>query len=114
MKELLFCLLLTDTIPEKIQPVVDRFVYEASVRGYELPARLPIKIVYASISSPGYWVEKERTIYVSKRFSDDLEMIVFHELGHAWLGLNHSSGLMAERPKDYKKNRAKYLDDLFR
>lgn len=101
---------------------LQQFIREANARNFELPALdSAITIVWAKQEGPGFWDKKTRTITVSTKFRFEgktLELIVFHELGHAWLNLRHVHGKMhlmneALSPEVYRRNREGYVDNLF-
>lgn len=111
-------ILFFSNVDKPLRRHVEAFAYEAEIRGVKLPKMSGMKIKFKPINGMGgYWDEQDSTIWVSSFYRGEgiVEMIVFHELGHA-IGKGHSDGLMAEKPnyKEYKRKRSEYLNDLFK
>lgn len=110
-----------DTVDAGLVRYVEAFKQEASARGIQLPARSPLRIKFVRSSISGGYYKATRTIEISAAFKGQpktLELIIFHELGHAWLGLDHDEErtcLMNAKPSPelYRKLRTEYLDQLF-
>lgn len=116
-------------IDRRLVPYVDNFYQEAALRGVELRTD-ELTVSLASIKQFGrtYFGKKVKinlsvfdsyTEYGTK-YSEEVEFIIFHELGHALLDLRHREGnsIMAESPaiRAYvgkPEVRKQLLDELF-
>lgn len=106
-----------------LQIHVESFIQEAASRGVHLPAIRGLKIHFKSITGMGgYWDQADSTIWINSAYRFEsralLEIIVFHELGHAWLQRGHETertSMMNAKPAIglYRKYRKEFLDELF-
>jgi hypothetical protein len=131
------------TYPEVEQALWDffqHFEYEAAIRGYEVDlAAAGITAKVAEITEEhvagqcSYGAAIGRNIIIDETFWNSnasllyKEMVVFHELGHCFLGLGHNEGLLSNgtcasimrsgagdcRDNYHAASRSYYLDELF-
>lgn len=119
-----------DFIDPELYPYIQKFRYEAEIRGYGLPDK-DLLVEFNDV--PGYgrckWKKNWAHIKIHpekyKSISDsNKEYIVFHELGHGLLNRHHAqyadtiTTMMTEDTygmfKVYEDNRELFLDELFR
>lgn len=110
-------------VDRPLQLHVEHFIQEASSRGIQLPQVRGIKIKFKTMSGAGgYWDRADSTVWINSAYRFEpralLEMIVFHELGHAWLQRRHETertSMMNAKPAIglYRKYRKEFLDELF-
>lgn len=112
----------TNNVEEPLRVHVESFMHEASARGVNLPEIHGLTVKFKPLNGPGgLWDPADSTIWVNSVHRDTrylVELIVFHELGHAWLGRSHDNertSIMNAKPAHtlYKKYRKEYLDQLF-
>lgn len=114
-------------IDPRLQPYVDNFYQEAAQRGVSLRDD-DLKVSLASISQFGrtYFdkvIKINAKVFDSytesgQKYSEEVEFIIFHELGHALLHLEHTEGIMAKSPaiRAYvgkPEVRKRLLDEMF-
>jgi len=93
-------------IAPDLQKHVDQFYQEAQSRGIDLKHKNLI-VEWGSIWDDGrmghsHKKGSQRIVTIDISFKAETEthkeVIIFHELGHALLGLNHTTGIMSEHP----------------
>lgn len=123
-------------VDPELQPYIEQFVFEASLRGIDL-SKAKIIAVFKPLDSStlGECLRYEDNRVNLNRIHINVkewiflpeymrEQLVFHELGHCWLNLDHTNsttpqGLPASImneylfPFYYDLNRAWYIDELF-
>jgi hypothetical protein len=105
----------------RLRRCVEAFIQEAEGRGVQLPEIHGLRIEFKVQSRDGAYWKADSLITISTAYKGTpkiLELIVFHELGHAWLKLPHDderTALMNSKPAPelWKKLRREYIDNLF-
>jgi len=113
-------------VEQELQPYVESFHQEASARGRIILEENLIMIIKDDLGYRGLslWRSGQRLIYIDREYynyhkqeHDVIEFVVFHEMGHAFLGREHTdnyNSIMNIKRVDYSlSTRKELLDELF-
>jgi hypothetical protein len=102
-----------ETREAQLVRMVSQFQLEASSRGWNVAA-CPTPTFTNQDAQHSWCNEPHRISIPDSTPQESLEFVVFHALGHCWLGLPDSPvGLMSENGDGYLTDRRGFLDSLF-
>lgn len=111
-------------IQPELKVYVDNFYQEAAIRGVSLRTEY-LTVSITNLNGTFARTLDNRSVHINSKlfkdrteYSEFVEFILFHELGHALLKRDHTKNLkslMHESPcvNCYMDNRAEFLDELF-
>lgn len=125
-----------ETYPSEIREIVIKFLNEGEKRGHKIDLK-KLRIEYTDynlyqngIYAEAWYRHRNHTIYIdqtTKKWKYNPKSVLFHELGHALLKLDHIEDKHPERPWlpksimvhscikdiDFGRYEDEYLDELF-
>jgi hypothetical protein len=89
-------------VEPQLKPYVDSFIEEAAARGVSIDAS-QLTISFGTHDGAAYAVRSTNTIVVDSTSYDWVsglrEQLVYHELGHLYLGREHDDDMIGNYPK---------------
>lgn len=125
-----------ETYPSEIRQIVQKFISEGEKRGHRIDLK-KLRIEYTDydlyqngIYAEAWYRHRNHTIYINettKKWKQNPQAVLFHELGHGLLKRDHKEDKHPERPWlyssimthgcikdiDFGRYEDEYLDELF-